>query len=233
MKYDIYISEQDKSRQMRIPWLPEKIAFRSGGARFAEYDILSLGQVRLIYGQKLGSVQWSSTLPGQAHADLPFLRGSWQDPKKYQELWASWLKKGTPLRLLIPNTPINFDVLLADYSVTYAGAFGDYQYSIELCDRREITVTSTQEKNKTSSTAAKPRPTAPKAATYTIRPGDTLWAIAARPDVYGSGTRWPELYQLNKTVLDNEAARRGLGSGMGSRYIFSGTIITLPGGGGT
>lgn len=233
MEYDIYICEQDKSRQMRVPWLPEKIAFRSGGARFAEYNILDLGQVRLVNGEKLGSFQWSSILPGQGHADLPFLRGSWQDPKKYQELWASWLRKGTPLQLLIPNTPIHHEVLLADYSVTYAGAYGDYQYSIEFCDRREITVISTQEKSKPSSTAAKPRPTAPKASTYTIRPGDTLWGIAARPDVYGSGTRWPELYRLNKAVLDGEAARRGLGSGMGSRYIFSGTIITLPGGGGT
>jgi len=223
MEYDIYITEKTGGREMRIPWLPEKISFRSGGARFASYEILDMGEVRRVNGANLSTVSWSSTLPGAGQQDLPFLRGSWQDPRKYQELWESWRAKGTALRLLIPNTPINLDMMLEDYTVDYAGAYGSYQYTLKLCSWRNISVTST----KVAVPEKEPKRPAPaQANTYTIRSGDTLWGIASQS--YGDGTQWQKIYQANKAVLDAEAARRGMGQGMGSRWIFPGTVISIP-----
>lgn len=231
MEYDIYLTEKSGGLEMRIPWLPEKIAFQSGGTRFASYDILDLGQVQQVNGATIRKYKWSATLPGEGHKDLPFLRGSWQDPRKYQEVWSRWQSTGEPLRLLIPNTPINHDVQLADYSVDYAGAFGDYQYTVTFSDYRQVRVASTSPSAGTAAPEAS-RPAAPQQKTYTIRDGDTLWGIAARADVFGSGAQWEKLYQANKKVLDDEAARRGLGQGMGSRWIFSGTVLVIPGQGG-
>ena len=37
--------------------------------------------------------------------------------------------------------------------------------------------------------------------TYTVKKGDTLWAIAARH--LGNGSRWPEIYNANKAVIGN------------------------------
>jgi len=34
--------------------------------------------------------------------------------------------------------------------------------------------------------------------TYVVKPGDTLSSISARPDVYGSGSKWRKLYNANR-----------------------------------
>lgn len=225
MEYDIWITEKESGREMRIPWLPEHMGFQSGGARFASYDILDWGEVRKVNGRNVGAFKWESWLPGPLHTDLPFLRGSWQEPRRYQEIWSSWRVNGTPLRLLIPNTPINHDVQLADYQVEYEGAFGDYKYSIEFCDFKDIVITSTSTQKTNASTESK-RPAAPAPQTYTIKDGDTLWGIAER--FLGDGMKYQAVYTANKKVLDDEAARRGMGQGMGSRWIFTGTTISIP-----
>lgn len=219
MDYDIYITEKTGGREMRIPWLPEKISFRSGGARFASYEILDMGDVRRVSGTNLSEASWNSTLPGAGHKDLPFLRGEWQDPLKYQQLWSSWRVYGTPLRLLIPNTPVNIDMMLEDYTVSYEGAYGDYQYSLKLCSWRELGVSSTREGVGQTTGRAVPlvRGTPALAAVYTVRDGDSLWSIAAQPQVYGDGTQWPKLFAANRDVLDTE-----------SRQAVPGTVLTIP-----
>lgn len=50
--------------------------------------------------------------------------------------------------------------------------------------------------------------TAPRAATYTVRPGDTLFAIAQR--ALGDGNRWRELAAANAAVKDPRRLRVGL-----------------------
>lgn len=61
---------------------------------------------------------------------------------------------------------------------------------------------------------------------YTIQDGDTLWGIAQR--FLGDGMKYHEIYTANQKVLDGEAARRGMGSGMGERWIFTGTKLVIP-----
>ncbi len=42
-------------------------------------------------------------------------------------------------------------------------------------------------------------PTAPEGSReYTVQPGDSLWQIAARPDIYGNGLDWRKIYEANK-----------------------------------
>ena len=37
--------------------------------------------------------------------------------------------------------------------------------------------------------------------TYTVKPGDTLWSIAAQPEVYGNATKWRRIYEANRDTL--------------------------------
>jgi len=58
---------------------------------------------------------------------------------------------------------------------------------------------------------------APQHTTYTVHKGDNLWDIAHTH--LGDGTRWEEIYDLNKSVL-----------GDNPRLIMPGTELQLPGG---
>lgn len=63
------------------------------------------------------------------------------------------------------------------------------------------------------------------ARSYTVVPGDTLWAIAGT--FYGDPTRWPEIYDANAGLIDAQAAAHGLPGG--GHWIFPGDVYTIPG----
>lgn len=224
MQTDIYITETGgKKRQMQIPWIPDSISFSANGTRFAEYDILDTGPVVISNGENLRNFRWSGTLPGEGRKDnLPFLRGEWTDPKKYQEMWSHWKAQGIELQLLITGTPVNHDVLLSDYEVTYSGAFGDYEYSIEFCDLRKIAVSS--------ATAAQKEPerteTVSAQTSHTVVSGDTLWGIAKK--YLGDGLKWQAIYNANKDIVESTAKGRGYSSSNSGHWIFPGTVLKIP-----
>jgi hypothetical protein len=49
---------------------------------------------------------------------------------------------------------------------------------------------------------------------YTVRQGDSLWAISARPDVLGDAMQWPLLYRRNRdAIVDPDLIDVGLDLG--------------------
>jgi nucleoid-associated protein YgaU len=38
---------------------------------------------------------------------------------------------------------------------------------------------------------------------HVVRPGESLWSISAKPEVYGEGARWNRLYRNNKDRIQN------------------------------
>ena len=60
-----------------------------------------------------------------------------------------------------------------------------------------------------------PAPPPPVAKTYTVAPGDTLWAIAKKQ--LGAGNRWPEIYEKNRATIGDNPDR-----------IKPGQVLTIP-----
>lgn len=233
MDTDIYIAEKTGNRSMRIPWIPESITFDSNGTRFAKYEVLKAGEVYVPSGVNIHGYSWKSILPGEGRKDNPLQRGAWQNPLWYQQIWSSWRNNGTPLHLLVTGTPINHDVYLGDYAVDYEGAFGDYDYTIKFVDARTLSIdqqASTQSSGNVQAAQASKgtitrSETDSSQKTYTIKAGDTLWAIAER--FLGGGAQWSVLYELNKTAIEQAAKQAGNFSSQDGRIIISGTTLTI------
>src|SRR6056297_711432 len=69
---------------------------------------------------------------------------------------------------------------------------------------RKVLIEDKPEKPKPTPTPPKPKPKPPAQKTYTVKPGDSLWAIAQRE--LGNGNRWGELHNKNKSVIGNDPA---------------------------
>lgn len=104
-------------------------------------------------------------------------------------------------------------------------ANGGYKVTLELhlCIIIEgVTVATVESGNTTkkasdSSTASK---------TYTIVSGDTLWAISSKH--LGSGAKYMQIYNANKSVIESAAKAHGKTSSSNGHWIWPGTVITIP-----
>lgn len=66
--------------------------------------------------------------------------------------------------------------------------------------------------------------------TYTVKSGDTLWAIAKH--YYGSGTSWRTIYNANKAEIERIAKAHRFSSSDHGHWIFPGEVLVIPGVGG-
>lgn len=220
MTIDIYIREKSGTREIRIPLLPEELKFPGGDATAIEYDIMELGPVSVPSGTELDGYTWESAFPGENRQNDPLIRGTWQSPKTYDSILKDWKKKGTELNLLVTGYPINADVYLAEYHPSAAGPFGDILYEIGFVEARKIYITTTdvdQDTTKRPATAS---------STYTIKSGDTLWSIALRH--YGTGTKWTDIYNANKDIIEQTAKKYGKSSSENGHWIYPGVTLTIP-----
>lgn len=224
MKTDIYIQETDGTREIRIPWLPDKVVYDGNGSKRITVDILDQGEVDIPNGSSLKFISWTSYFPGEGHKSLPFLRGYWQDPKKLQNLLDKWKDNSTPLKVIMTGTPINHDVYVDDFKGEYSGSYGDYGYQLVLKTRRDIVVISDKV---VTADKTEPAPAATSSArTHTVKSGDTLWSIAQK--YYGSGAHYRKIYEANKTIIEETAKKRGKSSSDGGHWIYPGQVFTIP-----
>lgn len=221
MQVDIYLREVNGDREIRFPWLPDTITFGSGEAIMASYEILNLGEVVIPTGVGLGAYSWESVFPGSGRTDSSLLRGEWKKPAHYDDILNDWKEKGTKLNLMVTGYPINKSVYIVDYKGEASGGFGDITYSISLKEARTIRVTSSKVEVKKATV----RPVTQEQETYTIKDGDTLWEIAEKE--LGAGSRWKEIYNANKSIIESTAkSRNGRGSNYG-HWIYPGTKLLI------
>lgn len=221
MNVDIYIAEIGGNRTIRIPWLPESIEHKSGGTIRATYEILDRGPVSVQTGSGLREYTWKSEFPGANRGtDVSMLRGRWEPPSYYLNIFEDWRQKRSKLHLMVIGFPINLNVTLNDYIAKPTGGFGDIEYEVQFIEHRDIIIQST-----IIETPPK-RTTTESTTSYTVVRGDNLWDIATAK--LGKGSRNKEIYNLNKDIIESTAKKYGYKSSNNGWWIFPGTVLKLP-----
>lgn len=212
---DFYLTAPN-GPQILFPIPPERVAAETE-SRIITIETIELGEAGIPKGIRLSRVSWEGFLPGAARRNLSIVK-AWRPPNEILHQLQLWRNAGTKLRLLVTRTPLNLNVYIERLEHRWGSGYGDMDYSISFVAARDLHVYTEAEWRqrgaaKAGATPARPRPPVPK--TYTVRPGDNLWAIAKK--ILGDGAKWRDIYALNKSVI-----------GADPNKIRPGQVLRLP-----
>ena len=216
----VYITELDTGTRIALPLPPESVKCKAE-TKFTSYNIINVGEVKLPNGEKLTKFSWSGRLPGESMKHMRIVSAAdWRSPKEIQSIFSIWRNRGKKLRLLVTGTTINHDVYLENYTVDYSISF-THAKDIKVYTTAELNIQETpqapQVPQTTNDRAASSEAASetPQKTTYTVKPGDNLWAISKK--LLGSGSRYTELYEANKSII-----------GSNPNLIYPGQTSTTP-----
>lgn len=210
---------------VRLPTNPEKVEETSAQAN-EKYEIFGLGQIVVPTGMELAEYSFEAEFPHEAYSYVE-TPNEFRNADYYLDLFSSWRSSLAPVRFIASNgigKDINTLVLIENLTVTEKAAEeGDKYVEFKLLEYRDFgkkSVVVVQPKSAAAPAKAKTVKTAkvtknPKSkGKYTVRNGDTLWAIAKK--FYGNGALYTKIYNANKSVIKNP------------NIIKNGQVLTIP-----
>nr|DAU32964.1 MAG TPA: tail assembly protein [Caudoviricetes sp.] len=205
--YDFYIDS------LMLPFAPAKLTLSIDGAN-KTVDLINIGQVNILKNPKLTDIEFEFTLPNEKYSYVKNFKEQTVYLSKLEELITS--KK--PFRFIVSRVKsqgsflddTNMLVSLESYKIIEDAKEGfDIVIAVKLRQYREFgtkKVTIIQDKkkpgNKKVSVKSKNKRTSKTPAkTYTVRRGDTLWAICKKQ--LGDGEKYKEVAKKNNISNPN------------------------------
>ena len=191
---DFIIRDPAAKDDFRFPVNPEEVLIRRE-KQYETASILSLGEIDLIQGERVKEISFSSFFPKEydpmycRFTDIP-------EPQTAMNRLTAFLMNRQPIRLIITGTIITTLAYVPMHDSTLKGGErDDIYFDITFRTYRGIKV------GKAHKTTDRPD-TKPVPKVYTVKPGDTLTAIAKRE--LGNSSKWRDIYNVNTQVIGRD-----------------------------
>lgn len=199
---DITLEDPD-GLKLHFPVNPSEILIKRDRS-FETINLINLGEVDLPFGEKIKEISFSSFFPVEYDAgycriaDIP-------NPQLAMNQLNTWMTDRRPLRLIITPTEVNVLVIISSHNSSFRGGEpGDVYFDLTFRTWRDYKIRSLGESESGPAVDARPD-LKPVPKIYTVKPGDSLWAIAKLQ--LGSGSRWRDIYDLNTGVIGPDPDR--------------------------
>lgn len=201
-----------------------------------QITLLDVGSANLLGDKGLTAVSLQSFFPS-VHSPFYTRYGGKRTPEECKNLVKKWKDNKMIVRLIISDMDINLAMTIDDFKYSKREGDDDLYYTIAMTEYRTLNVPTVKVSTKVKSTITKRPATSSNASkassqasgsarTYTVKNGDTLWAISKR--YYGSGTQYPKIYNANKNTIESVAKKHGKRSSDNGHWIWAGTTLTIP-----
>ena len=232
-KRTIELSVNNRQEFLKLVVNPASVEF-TDVQNNQQINLLEVGTALLLGNRGLIGTTLESFFPS---SESPFYKrhGGTRTPQECKALIKKWKDKGMIVRLIISDMDINLAMAVNSFSTTHREGDDDIYFSLELIEYKTLNVPTVKVSTKVKSSITKRPATSSKKATssgsssgksYTIKGGDTLWAIATR--YYGSGTQYMKIYNANKSTIESAAKAHGFSSSQNGHWIWAGTTLTIP-----
>ncbi len=221
MAYEVYIND------MLLPLPPEKIPIKYSGKNKTA-TLINGEEINMVRPPGLAEIDLDIVIP-QMNYPSAVWDGSIDSAEDFLERLKGLKESGSSFEFIVirdgPGRKIfydtNMDVTLEDYKVSDDVKEGlDLVVSISMKEYKsygtKIMNFVIEEKQAVQTSESEPerQGTPPAAKAYAVVKGDSLWAIAKKQ--LGDGSRWQEIYSLNKDKISNP------------NLIYPGQVFSLP-----
>lgn len=229
--YDFYFAADD--RVLRLPITPGELKI-SVGSRNETIDLINQGEINILKSPSLIEVEFDACFP--IH-DYPFRKENTKYDV-YFEFFERLKEKKLPFRFIISRsnprlkTPkrwgTNLNVCLEEFEITEsADDAGDVTINFKLKQYKPYGVKIAPWGLKPHPSYVGNRPTKKtKQTAYTVKNGDTLWALSKK--FYGDATKWRKIYSNNKNAIEADARKHKRASSSNGHWIYPGLKLTIP-----
>lgn len=179
-----------------FPVNPEEVRIRRE-KQFEVTTILSLGEIDLIQGERVKEIAFSSFFP-KYYDDRYCKYSEIPDPQTAMNRLTALLMKKQPIRLIITDTIVNTLAHVTAHDSTFKGGEQeDVYFDVTFRTWRDAKISKIGNSKRASRADTKPIPKV-----YTVKPGDTLTAIAKRE--LGNSSKWPDIYKANTKLIGRD-----------------------------
>ena len=222
MAYDFYLGKT------LLPVAPQKLQLKIKNAN-KTCTLINEGEINMLKAPGLTDIDFEILLPNTEYGFARYKDG-FQPAEYFLKVLTELKRNKEAFQFIVarqlPNGKslygTNMKVSLESYTISESFDNGfDTTVTIRLKQYRDFgtkfcSIAYTETKPKVSvQTARALSSNAPSGGTYTAKSGDSLWKIASTQ--LGSGSRWEEIYNANKTVI-----------GSNPNLIYPGQVLTMP-----
>ena len=227
---------------LELPFAPSELKVTIGSNN-QTVELINGNEINILKNPKLTEIEFDCELPrGRQYAFANTLVSS----KTYTDYFEKLMLNKTPAKLVITRphpflrgstgiggTIKDFEstvltVSLEGYKLEES-AENAYDVKVSLKFKEYISYGTVKKKvvittNKV--TVSNTTKSVDTSKTYTVKSGDCLWNISKK--FYGTSNKWKNIYDSNKTLIENTAKKYGKRSSSNGWWIYPGTVLTIP-----